>query len=139
MLWMENFTHLPEHYYAATSSTSSPSTNFLFLRTSIINWWPFNFFQVLAASIVSLKTMESIAVLDPHPFVLLFLSLIYILCIIDFAFDCIDFGILSNIFAVLWTQHFCLLVLDKLHPKLPRIQGFHHLWQGWGLFKSSSL
>jgi len=37
MLWIGNFTHPPEHHYATASSTSSPSTNFLFSRTSSIN------------------------------------------------------------------------------------------------------
>ena len=37
MLWMSNFTYPPESHYAATSSTSSPSTNFLFSSTSSIS------------------------------------------------------------------------------------------------------
>ena len=37
MLWMRDFTYPPESHYAATSSTNSPSTNFLFSRTSSIN------------------------------------------------------------------------------------------------------
>ena len=75
MLWIRNLTHPPKHHYGAASWASSPSTNFLFSSTRSINWWPFNFFQVLAALIVSLKTIESVAFLDPHPFVLWVLSL----------------------------------------------------------------
>ena len=37
MLWMSNFTYPPESHYAATSSTSSPSTNFLFSSTRSIS------------------------------------------------------------------------------------------------------
>ena len=37
MLWIRNLTHPPEHHYATASSTSSPSTNFLFSRTININ------------------------------------------------------------------------------------------------------
>ena len=37
MLWIRNFTYPPEHNYATASSTSSPSTNFLFSRTRSIN------------------------------------------------------------------------------------------------------
>ena len=37
MLWMSNFSHPPKSHYAATSSANSPSTNFLFSRTSSIS------------------------------------------------------------------------------------------------------
>ena len=37
MLWIRDFTHSPESHYAATSSVSSPSTNFLFSSTSSIS------------------------------------------------------------------------------------------------------
>jgi len=37
MLWMRNSTHPPKTHYAATSSVSSPSTNFLFSSTSSIS------------------------------------------------------------------------------------------------------
>jgi hypothetical protein len=37
MLWMRNFTYPPESHYAATSSASSPSTNFLFSSISSIS------------------------------------------------------------------------------------------------------
>ena len=37
MLWIKNFTYPPKYHYAATSSTSSPSTNFLFSSTRSIS------------------------------------------------------------------------------------------------------
>ena len=75
MLWVVNSAHPPKSYYAATSSANSPSINFLFSRTSNISWWPFNFFYVLVASTVRLKTMVRVAILEPQPFVFVVLSL----------------------------------------------------------------